>query len=371
MKRFLIISGIVVGVIIVYFIFFRKTEIRTVTAERVRSVEASLGEIQVKLEETGDVQPIRRIDIKSRISGEVIKFFVSEGDFVNRGDLIAEIEPDFNQANQIANIRNNVRINEIRKVNAQKEYERKQQLYDKNFISKDEMDKAVDDLEISTINYHAAVQQYELVRDIDTDGNVSRIYASASGTVIEIVVEEGEMVVSSTSSYSDGTVILKLADLSQMLVNTAVNEIDISKIHLQQRALIRIDAFPYDSFEGQISKISPSAITRNNVKVFQVEVLLDQSDTRLMPGMTANVTIIGESKKDIVVIPINTIFSDQDGQDIVYKVVSDTVAASVPIKTGINDFNMVEIIEGISEGDRVSLTEPRRLPSAGFRRPGF
>ncbi|MBW6516258.1 MAG: efflux RND transporter periplasmic adaptor subunit [Candidatus Cloacimonetes bacterium] len=368
MKKFLIIIGIIIIIIVIISFAFRGKQ----TGEHqqtVRSVEVRKGSISVVLEETGEIQPIREIDIKSRISGKVIKFFVDEGDFVNNGDIIAEIEPDFNQANQIANIRNNLHLSRIRLDNAQKDYDRKQTLFERQFIAKDEVDNALDDLETATINYQSALQQFELIQEIDTEGNVSRIFSTASGTVIQKMVEEGEMVISSTSSFSDGTVIVKLADLNQMVVNSFINEVDIAKVYLTQQARIQVDAFPYETFTGVVSKIGAMAVTRNNVKVFPIEIRIIERETPLMPGMTANVTIFGETKEDIIVIPIRAIFSDEEGQDIVYKVVNDSISTGTLIKTGINDFQQVEIIEGLAEGEKVSLIEPSATGQQ--QRPAF
>ena len=362
MKRFLVILGIIIAVVVVISLATRGKKSSN-QQQTVRSVEVKRGSISVLLEETGEIQPIREIDIKSRISGKVLQFFADEGDFVKNGDLIAEIEPDFNQASQIANIRNNLHLTRIRMDNAQKDYERKQVLFERQFIARDEVDRALDELETANINYQSALQQFELIREIDTDGNVSRIFSTASGTVIQKMVEEGEMVISSTSSFSDGTVIVKLADLNQMVVNSYINEVDIAKVYTTQSARIQVDAFPYENFTGEVSKIGTMAITRNNVKVFPIEIRIKERETPLMPGMTANVTIYGETKDDIIVIPIRAIFSDEEGQDIVYKVENDTISTRVMIKTGINDFQQVEIIEGLSEGEKISLVEPAPNPN--------
>jgi HlyD family secretion protein len=182
----------------------------------------------------------------------------------------------------------------------------------------------------------------------------------ASGTVISKLVEEGEMVVSSVSSYSAGTVILKIANLERMIVKTKINEIDISKIHIGQKVKIKVDAYPYQQYFGEIIKIAAMATDFSNVKVFPIEIEIEKVDEKLRPGMTANVTIIGEERKDILVIPIRAIFSDETGQDIVYKVENDSISGSLPIKTGINDFQQVEIVDGLEEDMEISLSEPAK-----------
>ena len=320
--------------------------------------KVELGTIVIKLEETGEIQPIREIEQKSQVSGELVKFFVEEGDYINKGDLIAEIEPDFSQAEAILRVNSNLKLAEIELENAKEKYNKRKALFADNYISETELDNYKDAYTTAQINYDSALQQYELVKEIESDNNLSKLYSTASGTIIQKPVEEGEMVVSSSGSYSSGTVILKLADLSRMIVNTKINEVDISKIEIGMKVNIQVDAYPYEDFNGKITKIAAMAINYNNVKVFPVEIELKEVDEKLKPGMTANITIIGEERKDIVVIPIRCIFSDDEGNDIVYKVKNDTIGSGDVVKTGINNFQEVEIIEGIAVGDTISTKEP-------------
>lgn len=321
--------------------------------------KVELGTIVIKLEETGEIQPIREIEQKSQVSGELVKFFVEEGDYVNKDDLIAEIEPDFSQAEAILRVNSNLKLAEIELENAKEKYNKRKALFADNYISETELDNYKDAYTTAQINYDSALQQYELIKEIESDNNLSKLYSTASGTIILKPVEEGEMVVSSSGSYSAGTVILKLADLSRMIVNTKINEVDISKIEIGMKVNIQVDAYPYEDFNGKITKIAAMAINYNNVKVFPVEIELEEVDEKLKPGMTANITIIGEERKDIVVIPIRCIFSDDEGNDIVYKVKNDSIGSGDVVKTGINNFQEVEIIEGIAVGDTISTKEPK------------
>ncbi|MBN1327064.1 MAG: efflux RND transporter periplasmic adaptor subunit [Candidatus Cloacimonetes bacterium] len=323
-----------------------------------KTMIVTTGEITVKLEETGEIQPIKELDIKSKVSGKVLQFLVEEGDFIQKNDIIAQIEPDYNQAETISRVKSNLELAEIRLANARRNYQDKQKLYKDNYVSKLDLDSSADALSEAEINYNAALQQYELIKEIDTEGNISNVVSTATGTVIQILVEEGEMVVASTSSFSEGTVILKLADLERMVVKSRINEIDIAKIRKDQKVQIQVDAYPYLDYSGRITKIAAMAQDYNNIKAFPIEIEIDEVDEKLRPGMTANITIIGERKKDIVVLPIRAIFSNDDGNDIVYKVSQDTISGPVIIKTGINNFQEVEIIEGLSVGDTISLTEP-------------
>lgn len=333
----------------------------------VKSMVVEAGEITVKMEETGEIEPIREIELKPKVSGKIVKFYVDEGDYIKDGDLIADIEPDYNEAEKLSAVKSNLTLAEIRLTDAQKDLEDAEELFRKSYISEKKLRDARNELERATINHQDALNQNDLVKEIESKDNVSKMYASANGTIIERKVEEGEMVISSSGNYSGGTVIFNLADLSRMVVKSRINEVDIGKVHKQQKVNIQVDAFPYQKYNGNITRIASKAISYNNVKVFPIEIEIIDVDEKLRPGMTANITIIGEKRADIVTIPIRAIFSDEDGQDIIYKVQNDTISKSVVVKTGINDFQQVEIIEGLAVGDTISFSEPRKeIPKVDF-----
>ena len=151
--------------------------------------KVELGTIVIKLEETGEIQPIREIEQKSQVSGELVKFYIEEGDYVNKGDLIAEIEPDFNQAEAILRVNSNLKLAEIELENAKEKYNKRKDLFAENYISDTELDTYKDAYTTAQINYDSALQQYELVKEIESDDNLSKLYSTASGTIIQKPVE--------------------------------------------------------------------------------------------------------------------------------------------------------------------------------------
>ncbi len=366
-KKVIIISVIVIIAAAIGITMCSKSKgKKTSVKAKSETYTVKTGEIKIKLEETGEIQPITQINLKSKVSGKIIRFYVKENDYIKKGDLIADIEPDYNQASTISNVKNSLKLNEIRLKNAREDLANKTKLFKENYISKNVYDQAKDELDKAVMDNKLALQQYELIKEIDTEGNVTKLLATASGTVIQKLIEEGEMVVASTGAYSEGTVVLKLADLSKMIVKATINEVDISKVKIGQLVQISVDAYPYVSYTGKITKIAAMASISNNVKVFPIEIQIDQTDSKLKPGMTANITIQGETRSNIVTIPIRALFSDENGNDIVYKVVKDTVTVSTQVKTGINNFQDVEIIEGLKVGDKISLTETKTTTKLPF-----
>jgi len=326
------------------------------------------GQIVSQVEITGEVQPETVVAIKSKVSGKIVKFYADENEYVRSGQVIADIEPDYNQANTLFNTKAQLSRAELRLRNAREDLAKKDSLFAKDYISREAHEAAQDELTNAEIEFEQASNQYEMIRDLDVPGKVTHVYATASGVVIERTVNEGEMVQSSLSSFGEGTVVMKIADLNKMIVKSNINEVDIAKFSLGQKAEIKLDALPYEDYSGEIVKIAPSAATENNAQVFPVEISINATGKTAKPGMTAAVRIIGESREDVIVIPIRAVFTDDKNQDIVYvKAKADTTDGSAqrqekplpkPVVLGANDLQNVEVISGLEEGDVILLSEP-------------
>ncbi len=366
---------IVVGVLLLLFLGLRqcgKAAMKKVAAFATpQTHQVAKGAIVSQVEITGEVQPQTIVAIKSKVSGKIVKFYADANDYVKSGQIIADIEPDYNQANTLFGTKAQLSRAELRLKNAREDLADKKILLNKGYISRQTYDAARDERSSAEIEFRQATSQYETIKDMDVPGKVIHVLASASGMVIERTVNEGEMVQSSLTSFGEGTVIMKIADLSRMVVKSNINEVDIAKFRLGQEARIKLDALPYNDYAGSIVKIAPAAIKENNAKVFPVEISINATGETVRPGMTAAVTIVGESRENVLVIPIRAVFTDDKNQDIVYVMPKDKKGdpkdrkdaqtqepLPTPVTLGANDLQNVEVISGLKAGDEISLTEP-------------
>ncbi|MDD2331830.1 MAG: efflux RND transporter periplasmic adaptor subunit [Candidatus Cloacimonetes bacterium] len=333
------------------------------------------GKISSQIQILGEVQPQTVVAVKSKVSGTIKRYYADENEYVRAGQIIADIEPDFNQANTLFNTKSQLGLAKQALDLAVKNEAEKKILLNQKVVTQKDYDAASEELDRARIEYTRSQAQYDMISDLDTDSKVTHVYATASGIVIERKINVGEMVVSSTSGYGEGTVVMKIADLNKMIVKSNINEVDINKFKLGQEARITLDALPYEEFVGKIIKIAPMAILDNNARVFPVEISINSGGEKTKPGMTANISIFGESRDDVIVIPIRAVFSDDKNQDIVYVMpktckAQDTAAktefkgVSTPVKLGANDLQMVEVISGLKEGDQISLASP--VPTQNF-----
>lgn len=373
-KKWILIIGIVLLVLLGLFLLFgrKSTSAKEMPATAAASHIVAKGDIASKIEISGEVRPETVVAIKSRVSGKIVKFYAQENDYVKAGQIIADIEPDYTQANTLFNTKASLQLAELALEKANKEYRDSEQLLAKGYVSASDHEQKQDALRNAQIQYEQASRQYEMIRDLDVPGKVTHVYATTSGTVIERAVNEGEMVSSSINSFGEGTVVMRIADLNKMIVKSNINEVDINKFRLGQKAEILLDALPYEEFRGEIVKIAPMAIVENNAKVFPVEISINASGKLVKPGMTAAISIKGDVREQVLVVPIAAVFADEQNNDIVYVLpAKDSKSAGTQpkprvVKLGANDFQMVEIISGLEEGEEISLEEPGRKASGSF-----
>lgn len=216
------LKRIIILVIIIALAYFgikyftnKKRETQQSFLMDLKTAKVELGEIATQIDITGEVEPETIVEVKSKVSGKIVKFSKNINDFVQTDDLIATIEIDYQQANTITNIRSNLDLAEIRYNWAKRDYNDVKKQFEAGYATEYSFQTASKDLEQAELNYAIAQEQYKQVEEIDTKGDVSKIYSSVSGTVISRTVEEGEMVSSIGLGNSDGTAIMRIADLSK------------------------------------------------------------------------------------------------------------------------------------------------------------
>ncbi len=344
------------------------------TAERpFRVGVADQGEIRVIVEETGVVEPERQVVVKSPISGIVQRLFVREGDRVASGQLLARIVPDIAQANTLARLRSEVNGARINLERASREYERLRDLATSGGVTQEELESRRTAWEQAGNTMKAAEDQLRMVElsgviAADT-AQWARITAPSAGVVILRGVEEGETVVGGTSTFGGGTEIFTIADLSELRVKAAINEVDIAKVAVGDSVALTVDAFPDDTALGIVRLVPPAARQQERVRVFDVEIRVVSGD-KLRPGMTANVRIAGPVRTGATRVPVEAVFL-QEGRPVVHRVQGGP-PETVSVTLGLGDLRFVEISRGLAVGDTVALEDPvaaAQRASSVTRRP--
>lgn len=330
-----------------------------------RQAIAEIGDVSVKLSETGVIQPKTMVLVKSKVSGKVQRLHVRDGQRVRRGDLLATVEPDMAQALTVASLKSGYGRARVELERTRQDYERDLTLLAEGHVSETQVQLSKDAHDIAAIEYQSALEQMRLAAEdgvtMDTEAEAAEfldILAPATGTVINLEIEEGEIVTSGALSATSGTTLMTIADLGAMQIKAGVNEVDIGKVRDGQDVAIDVDAYAGVTFHGVIAHLAPAARDEQGVKVFDVEIDVTEADERLRPGMTANIEIQGDHRAGVLTLPVETAFKKQ-GRYVVY-VFDGSSGEPVEreIVTGVANTERVEVLAGVQQGEIVARYDP-------------
>ncbi len=387
----------------------KEMEVEVSRAEKATIVE--------KVSASGTVQPVIEVKISPEVAGEIIELTIEEGDSVSQDDFLLKIRPDnFISALERARAnlnqqRANLADAKARLARAEATYKRSELEFNRQKKLYDEKVTSSADFELAEANYNIAKQDLESARqsveaskyivksseatvdEAQKNLLLTEITAPMTGIVSKLDVEVGETVVG--TSQMQGTEMLRIADLSNMEVRVDVNENDIIRVSIGDTAIIDVDSYSYmeKEFKGVVTQIANTAndkISADAITEFEVRVkILNESYQDLVeeqnltypfrPGMTASVDIVTEVKRDILTVPLASVTTRKPGDDkseeeesgrdtdsdeedvslleedleeVVFKF-DDGLAKKTPVETGISDFERIEILSGLEEGDKV------------------
>jgi len=339
---------------------------------------AEKGDIARSVVATGKIQPLTKVEVKSKASGIVKKLYADYGDTVREGQLLAELDKETLQA-QVREARAQLLSAQAAlqrtRVEAQgpdipflkSAVERARRLYEQGLISTNVLEDAQKEYELALNKQRAArsnvsVTEAEVARAratlerADTDLRNSTIVSPMTGLVLSRDVEVGDAVSSILILGSQATLVMTLGDVTSVYVLGKVDEADIGKVYMGQPARITVESFKDKKFVGKVTKISPFGKEKDNVTTFEVRVSIDNPG-ELKANMSANAEIIREEKKDVLLVPDSAILYDKDRKTSVEvpDPKGDNGRRKVAVKVGISNGVKAELLEGLKPGDKVVL----------------
>ncbi len=384
MKKPLIIIGALAILALIVWASLRDSGPRGTEVE-VQAVE--LRTISSRVKATGEITPEKRVDISAKVVGEIINLPVVEGQEVRSGQLLLEIERDLYEAarNQArAAVRQaevGVRRQDVQLADARRNMRRTQELINDGLVSQEALDAAqlgLDTAEVELEAQQQAVEQYRsALQRTEDDLARTTIRSPMDGTVIQLDAEQGETVVPGSTNLP-GSVIMTVADMSVLLAEVEVSEVDVVDVELGQEAEITVDALGDNTQKGHVVEIATSGRKDPALGTidFAVKVEIDDPDPSLRPAMTAKVDILTSTRENTLTVPIQAVVKrtlDHDGEevkgtaakgieesDVVY-VIADGEASIRTVETGISDELYVEIINGLADGEEVIVGPYRTL----------
>lgn len=265
-------------------------------------------DLEVRAEASGQIEPIRVVEVKSKISGELTRITVETGDEVQQGALIGTVDPR-DVRNAYAQAAADLELARARVETARAQRRRAEQLAKEGILSTQDLENAR--LEETNARAQLLKARTNLELAQEKTGDVT-IRAPISGTVIEKTVEQGQIIASASGNVSGGTTLVKMADLSTVRARALVDEVDIGRIRAGQDATVEVEAYPGRTFRGKVIKIEPQAVVEQNVTMFPVLVDLPNPERLLKPGMNAEVGVEVANRSDVVAVPNGAVASLRD-----------------------------------------------------------
>jgi len=328
-----------------------------------KQVEVTQGSIVEKAVAVGQIQPRQKFSVKSKISGIVKRALVQVGDTVKAGDPLFEIAPDPTPL-EVTEVDRQVESAAASFRKAEGDYQRSLQLSKSGVLPKSDVEAKKESYDLAHVALTKAEQNRDLTRKgrLTVSGTESIIRAPAAGTILTRTVNPGDPIVPLTS-YQPGTEMATIADMRDLIFKGTVDEIDVGKLSVGMTTRIKVGALPTDVVTGRVSRIAPQAQQKEGATLFDVEVELDPSKITLRAGYSANADVIIREKKDVLVIPERLVTFADGGKKATVEVPGTDPKSpkKVDIKTGISDGLNVEVVSGLTKGQKLVERPPKEI----------
>jgi HlyD family secretion protein len=342
---------------------------------------------------TGKVEPVTKVEVKSKASGIIQSLPVNVGDIVRKGQVICELDKnDLQPRLREAQAAVGVAEAAVRSAKAEleryqveaagpdvpflkRDMERARKMWQEGLIGQNARDEAEKNYELALNRQRSAIANLSVARSAiaraeamleqaravharaEEDLRNATILSPLDGVVLSRDREVGDAVSSILTMGAGATLIMTLGDLGEVYVKGKVDESDLGRIYVGQPARIKVESFRDERFHGRVTKISPQGVEKDNVTTFEVRVSISNESRKLRSGMTANAEIVLEEKKGVLAIPESAILykKDKSTEVEIADASAETGKRRIPVVAGISNGAKTEILKGLSEGQQVIL----------------
>jgi HlyD family secretion protein len=364
---------------------------KTIDPDKLATVER--GDIARSVVATGKIEPLTKVEVKSKASGIVEKIYSDAGEKVHTGQVLAELDKEQLQAS-VAEARANLEAAQAAQEAAEASYQknlvdaegpdvpflkndmvRAHDLYKQGLVAQNAMQDAEKNYQLALNRQNSAVHNAQMSKaqvaqaqaqiaqakaaldNAEENLRYSTITSPMNGVVLSKDIEVGDAVSSILVLGSQATLVMTLGDTSEVYVLGKVDEADIGKVYLGQAAHIVVESFKDKNFQGHVTKISPLGVEKDNVTTFEVRVSIQNSTGELRANMSANAEIILDEKKNVVLVPEGAVIFDKDKNTSIEipDPKSDNGRRKLAVKLGISNGVKAEVMSGINEGQQVVL----------------
>ncbi len=344
--------------------------------EEVEGVKAERGDVAPTVTADGLVTAKTTVNISSQVMGEIVALPRKEGAAVQKGDILVQINPDTYQRD-VASAKANLDAAAVAARQAaaslaqrRREWARAQELFAQGIFSTTQHEDAklaLEQAELAAQSARSQVAQAQAYYQKAQD-NLAKttMRAPIAGVVTAVNAKEGETAVMGTMNFA-GTVILTVSDLSEIITEVQVDEVDLPRLKLGQDVIVTVDALGGKKYDGRVVEIGASAHAgaqglQSNIRQFLVKVAILRPDADLKPGITARVKLIADKRRGVLRVPVGAIRTEEKSGEQAFFVftAADGKVAKVAVRTGLSDDLYTEVADGLKGGE-VVITGPYRL----------
>lgn len=373
-KKIIIIIGVIAVLAVIVLLNMQANREK---AEKVYVEKVERADLSSVISASGEIMPKKNVNISAHIPGRIVKIGVVEGQRVAKGDFLLKLDSTQYEANADRDqaIIRTYKAEQIKATASllrdKQNYERQKKLFEEELIAREQLEAAKAVFDISTAQSEAIlyqIKQAEASLESSLDNLQKTVYyAPIDGIITSLRVEEGEIALVGTMN-NPGTILITIADLSVMEVEVEVDETDVVSVRLDQKAEVRVDAFPDRIISGKVTEIGSSALqvvsAAQESKDFKVVITLEDPPESLKPGLSASADIITAERSNVLAIPISALVlkekdskdssgTEEDQEEGVYIVNDEGRARFMPVKKGIMGELNIEIQSGLEEGQKV------------------
>lgn len=354
MKKLFILI-VILGIAVGGYVIWNRGKTRTAVIPvptRPTTATIELRNIDFAVTAAGDIGPDDMVSVRPEINGRILKLPVDIGDKVTAGTLLCALDDSDLQTERSSQI-TQIEGAKLQVEKARRNYERNKELHANHLVSQEVFDDSVTDYELAKNTLELAQKSLE---QIEVQISKTRIMAPFDCTILTRPVSAGQAV-SGSGGVGGGTEIMTVANLKEMIIMAHMNQSDVPRLKNDQQVDVQVEAVPGLKMKGTVERIAPQATIKNNIKGFATQIRLKNIDPRVRPGMTANMTIPLQSAAHAVAIPLAAVFSEENDR-YTYVRREDGQFEVRPIRIGVADFEYAEVIDGLQNGEVVSLIRP-------------
>ena len=327
---------------------------------RPNTAQVETRSIKFAVNAAGDIGPAEQVSVRPEVNGKIELLTVDVGDAVRTNSILFKLEDTLLQT-QKQQDEKNLERSRLELEQAERDYNRSQKLWNEKLIS-------LEVFEDSKTKYELAkndIDRSQKVLDLDLEQLKKTIVrAPFDCTILTRPVSVGQAV-SGSAGFNAGTEVLTIANLNDLIISAHVNQADITRLKLHQEVDVTVEAVAGLAIKGRVERIAPQSTLKNNIRGFEVRILLKDVNRQVRPGMTANVIIPVESADNVLAAPLAAIFTETNPETRQIErfafVRKGDDWERRKIEIGVSDYSFVEVTKGLQNGDELSLEDKSKV----------